>query len=262
MNDIRDLLDREIGDPPPTSLNIDAIIMRQRRRTWLRQIGLGASVAALAAGSVLLATTLTGADSRSGGAPAGGGPRVTPHRTFSAHSTSSSGRSTEAQRVGTVLAGLMHQALPDAAFSASPILAELGEHKAGPLVFVPGQGDYLIAAAKITDTAGTASLVVRVGKTHDAYVQNRGCIPDPPPLDLKLSCHTTHTSGGALIVKQTSSRGAYKRDVVEVLRPGGNVVDVELANGARGYTAQRPSLNLTLAQLTALAENPELAVRR
>jgi hypothetical protein len=113
--------------------------------------------------------------------------------------------------------------------------------------------------AKITDSAGVSNIIVRVGQTNDALVQNSGCIPDPPPRDIVLTCHKSALDGDAFQVNMTTTRGAFQRDLAEVVRHADNVVDVEIANSVDYYKSERPTLNLSMDQLTALANNPDLA---
>jgi hypothetical protein len=271
MTDVRSQLDEQMGTPPPATIDLDAVILGQRRRTRLRQAGVGVSIAALASAAALLATALVGGssgrqpDGSPAGAPsgnpasppAGSAPAVSP-APVSSTAPASGARQADAARLSTILQRLMHEALPDAQFERSPIETAPAETTTAPLVFVDA-GTYFIAMAKITDAAGVSNIIVRIGKTDDGFVHADGCLTDPPPEDLALTCHPTPLSGGSVLVQMKTSRGAWLRDVAEIVRPGGQVVDVEIANSVHGYQAERPTLNLTLAQLAALAQEPQFA---
>jgi hypothetical protein len=157
-----------------------------------------------------------------------------------------------------VLQGLLLAALPGAQFSRSPLDTALDEPTDGPLLF-SDIGAYYVAMAKVSDAAGVSNIIVRVGRTDDALVQNSGCLTDPPPKDIVLTCHRTSLGAEGYQVNMTTKRGAFLRDLAEVVRPGNEVVDVEIANSVHYYKAERPTLNLTMDQLTALAKNPQLA---
>jgi hypothetical protein len=60
----------------------------------------------------------------------------------------------------------------------------------------------------------------------------------------------------------TMSRGKFQRHLVEVIRPDGNGVSVEVTNGATDpYVAQRRTTPLTTGQLIALVTDPMLATK-
>lgn len=258
MNDVHDLLDAQMGTPPPAGIDLDAIVQRERRRLRVRQAGVGVSFAAVAGAAALLATTLVGGSSHR--PDAAGPPPGTTVSGGSSSAVTANAREDEASRLSTVLQGLLHDAMPGAQFSRNPMSTALDEPNAGPLLFADA-GTYFVAMAEVTDSAGVSNVIVRVGETNDALVQNSGCIPDPPPGDIELTCHKTSLGADGFQVNMTTKRGAFLRDLAEVVRPGDNVVDVEIANSVHYYKAERPTLNLTMAQLTALAKNPQLATK-
>jgi hypothetical protein len=218
----------------------------------------GVSIAAVCAAAALVATTVTGASSSSSGAPAAGQRHANQPRVNQPVNASTSGRTAEAQRLTTVLTGLMHDALPGARFSTSPIPAQLGEPAAGALEFADAD-TFFVAAATVTDTAGIENVLVTVGQPNDELHLERDCTNDPPPQDMNVQCHMEQAAGGALVQVLHTWRGAYQRDLVEILRADGNSVTVELMNTIHPYHAQRAGLNLSIDQLAALAKNPQLA---
>jgi len=66
MSDLRNQLDAAMGDPPRSTVDLDAIVRRQRRAGRLRVAGAGGATAAVLAGAVAGAIALTGAPAPSG----------------------------------------------------------------------------------------------------------------------------------------------------------------------------------------------------
>jgi hypothetical protein len=60
MTDLRTQLDAALGDPPRSTVDVDAIVRRQRRLGRLRVAGAGGATAAVLAGVVVAATALPG----------------------------------------------------------------------------------------------------------------------------------------------------------------------------------------------------------
>src|SRR5512139_2730007 len=114
MTTNRDLLNREIGTPPPSTIDIDALIVRQRRYVRLRQAGIGLSTAAmtLAVAAVLVLVP------RAGVTP--GSPDVAGSPTKTAIQPLPDPRKAEAARLTSALEGLIRQAMPDATFAEAP----------------------------------------------------------------------------------------------------------------------------------------------
>ena len=61
MTDLRTQLDAAMGDPPRSTVDVDAIVRRQRRGARLRIAGAGGATAAVLAGALAGAVALTGA---------------------------------------------------------------------------------------------------------------------------------------------------------------------------------------------------------
>jgi hypothetical protein len=258
MTTQRDLLDREIGTPPPSTIDIDRLIARQRRRGHLRTTGLSGLVTALVlvVGAVLVLLPRAGDLERDRNVGASPSPSVS-------SSVSLSPRAAEAARLTEVLRQWFTQAFPGATLSRAPSSTG-GAAPAEPLVFADF-GTHFAAAAVVTDTAGTGTLTVAVGKEDTQFRTDSDCMSDPPPLDVKYSCEVVPAPGGGNILRASSEIGDdnYLRLYVEIIRADGNAVSIEVSNGVMDtndpYHGQRPQPLLTLDQATVLVQEPSLA---
>jgi hypothetical protein len=255
MTTNRDLLDREIGTPPPSTIDIDALIGRQRRLVRLRQTGIGLSTAAmtLAVGAVLVFVP------RAGEAP----EKVGASPTKVSIPPAPDPRKAEATRLTEALQSLVEQAFPGATFAKAPVSMP-GERPADPLKFVD-HGTYFSAAAVVTDTAGTGTISISVGKESTQFRMDRECMSGPYPKDVKFQCDVTSGEAGALIEKVTSDIGNshFRRFYVEIIRADGNAVSIDVSNGViegdDPYVARRTLPLLTMAQALTMAQEPSLA---
>jgi hypothetical protein len=243
MTRYQDLLDDAIGIPPPSTVDIDAVMSRQRRRVRYQQAGLVASTAAVTLGAAVALAML----------PLG-------HRSPSVPSTQPASppapsREQEAARLSTALHELMTQVLPDAQFQKYGT----GGRPAGePLQFLD-EGDHFGASAAIKDSAGTGAIYVSVGKEPSSFRDTHKCDDGPMPLDVQVTCEVQQGPAGAIVMVMSTTEGAYKRWLVEVIRPDNNSVYVDMGSGTSFEAPQRPAPPLTKAQTIALAEDPSLA---
>jgi hypothetical protein len=257
MTSNRDLLNHEIGTPPPSTIDIDALIVRQRRLVRLRQTGIGLSAAAmtLAVASVLVLLP------RAGVTPPDENVGASPTKVVIPPAPNP--RKAEADRLTSALQGLVEQALPGVTLGKAPATMP-GERPADPLKFVD-RGTYFSAAATVTDATGTGTIRVSVGKESTQFRSDGACMEGPYPLDVKFQCSVIHAADGTPIEKATSDIGDnhYRRFYVEIIRADGNAVSIEVTNGVitgdSPYAAQRPLPLLTLAQVVAMVQEPSLA---
>lgn len=252
MTTHRELLDREIGALPPSTIDIDALIVGQRRRARLRKAGLGGVVMAmvLAVGAVLVLL------------PRSGGMQWDRQVAASA-SPSPDARQAEAARLSAALRQLVSQAFPGATLGKVPPTM-LSEKPGEPLVFVD-RGTHFEAAAVVTDAQGVGTIRVTVGKEDSQFRTDRACMTDPAPLDVKFGCEVVDAPGGEKIMRITAEIGFenYRRYLVEIIRADDNAVSIEVSNGVldrdQPYRGQRPQPLLTLDQATAMVQEPSLA---
>jgi len=246
-----DLLDDEMGTPPPSTVDVTAVIARQRRLVRYRRLGVGAS-AAVAVLAVALAVPMIGRTT-----PAGHSP-VQPAAVGTTTPTPT--RQAEADRLTAELGRLMAAALPDAQFVTHPAWPD-----SQPLVFVD-KGTYFFATAEIKDAQGISSISVSVGRNDPDDPQfSVGCPTDPNPQDVtNLQCSVAPGPDGGSLRTLTDTIGTkdYHNVSAQLTRPDGNIVGVLVSNGVDNqdeYHAQRPETPLTKAEVVALAEEPGLA---
>lgn len=254
MTTQRDLLDREIGTPPPSTIDIDALIARQRRHGRLRTAGLSAvvMVMVLTVGAVLVFLR------EPGGMQWDRNVGASPSPTAAAKS-----RPDEAARLTAALRQLVSQLLPGATLAKAPETTP-GQPAGEPLVFVD-YGTHFSASAVVTDAAGTGTLTVSVGREDTLFRTERQCMTDPPPLDVDYQCKLVPSIDGVDIMRSSSGIGDenYLRFYVEIIRADGNAVSVDVTNGVLGnndpYHGQRPQPLLTLDQAVAFVQETSLA---
>jgi hypothetical protein len=254
----QELLDEQMGTPPPSTVDIDAVIVRQRRRVRYRHTGLTLSAGAVTVAVALVLTMVPRAGTArplTAGAPPVK-PASTPAASPGGGKAATSPRDREAARLSGVLQQVMASTLPSSTFLP---YSRSDEPTPRPLVFVD-RGDYFSTNAAIKDSSGRGSIRLSIGRESDSMRLNNGCGDDPPPRDVKVQCKTEPGPGGATVMILSTERGNYKRHLVEILRSDGNSVEVEVSNGAGApLVAQRPGTPLTTAQLIKIAENPDLA---
>jgi hypothetical protein len=250
MNRNMEILDAEMGAPPPSTVDVAEVIARQQRLTRYRRFG-----AAMSTGVAVLAAALA-VPVLSQTTAAGPGPHQ-PAAVVTA--TPAHTRQAEADRLTAELQRLMAAALPGAQFLPNPYLAATG-----PLVFAD-QGSYFQATAIIKTSAGQGTVTVSVGKEDSQFRETRTCSTDPAPLDVThLKCNVQPVPGGGQVQVLSDTIGTknYQHISANVIRPDGNAVWVHIANGVddgHDYVGRQPTPALTKAQTVALAEQPGLA---
>jgi hypothetical protein len=234
----RSVFDREIGTPPPSTVDVDRVIRRRRRSGRLRTV-LAGTAAGLTAVAVV-GVTGTALPDRDRGAARFGGP------TEPVPSASATGDPVAA-RLEAALRGFLTATLPGAEFHGNrpPSAARFG-----PLVFehrhrearaeVPGVSggesgeDYYFATADIVTGAGTGNIAVGVGRREPDKLGIEAICPDEGALDAKTySCTpSTGVAGERItIAKTTGTRAVQYR--VEVVRTNGVAVFVQVTNNSR-----------------------------
>jgi hypothetical protein len=243
----QDLLDGEMGTPPPSTVNVDAVIARQRRWTRLRQAGLIGSVSLMTLAVALVLTTFRGS-----GDPNLAPPGAEPTPTLSA-------REQEAARLSEALRQLLTQALPGAEF-LDPEPDAYAEHPPEQALVFVDQGSYFLAGAQIRDADGISNLTVAVGKEDTQFRNERACSTDPAPLDMNVNCEVVPGPDGAMTetISNSSKFDGYKFHAAEIIRADDNAVHVIITNRS-GQDVYRPEPHLTFQQTIALAQAPELA---
>jgi hypothetical protein len=252
MTRYRALLDDEIGTPPPSRVDIDDIIGRQRQWRRHRRLGIGCAGAAVLLAVVPASVVLSRGD--------GTGPPGQPARP-AASSTATPGppstRDATATRMTEALTQAMAELLPDAEFlpNRTP-----GEERVDALVFdALGENEYT-ATAKVQDAAGVGSIEVTVQKDPPFSRAEFKCYEDQLPLDVdEYNCKMRPGPKGAQAMVVSSRRDTYiwyrtwlmKRDVFVSIQVD-NAADVAEPDSS----VQRSRPHLTVEQTTTLAYNP------
>jgi hypothetical protein len=234
-------------------VDVDAIIVRQRRQTRLRQAGLIGVVGALTLAIALVLTVLRpggASPSEVGGPPAPASPTasLTPQQQ-------------EAARLTDALTHLLTQALPAAESLPPEWAAFTAKPPTEPLVFVD-QGAYFYAAARVRDSAGIGVITVSVGKEDTQFRSERQCSQDPPPQDMNVDCDVIPGPDGAEIetVNNSSKFSDYEFFAAEIIRTDGYAVRVLVTNQSdEAQETFRPTPPLTFEQTLTLAQSSELA---
>lgn len=248
----RTAFDREIGTPPPSTIDVDRVIRRRRRLRRLRTAltGTAAGVTAVAIVGVTV-TSLNGGDPGGGemfGGPADSGPSASqPASPSVSPSVSPSGSPSPdpvAVRLEGVLRGFLDAKLPGAGYrpnrpASSPHVAPLQfEHRSREAendgVTTMDAEDYYFATADIVEPAGTGNIGVSVGLKKPGGLDVSATCPADRPLDAKAYTCTPSTgaAGETVMVEQTTGTRAIHYRVV-VVRPSGVAVSLWVTNNSR-----------------------------
>jgi hypothetical protein len=258
MTTSQELLDEEMGTPPPSTVDINWVIARQHRRLRRQRAGTvaGACALLLAMGAVPALLLRTAAMS----------PR--PGQSAAPDATSSlSARERESLRLSAVLRTLLAADLPRAHIET--------------VVFFDGGTDFWTRAT-IRDDKGIGEIYVGVGRVGPCIAGLRsGSLPgyhclEPTP----VPGHVVPCPGGVplsnppgidCLVPSRTTADNLKHAMADVVRTDGRTVFVDVINGVIGGQGghggpgvevpypQRPDPPLTTEQAQALAENPDLA---
>ncbi|MEV5715898.1 hypothetical protein AB0L41_18530 [Amycolatopsis mediterranei] len=280
----RKQFDTAIGVIPPSTVDVEAVLDRERRRARVRGVAnpwtaAGAGVAAVAAGAVFVL------------APGGPGPSVVQPGAAAPPPSSDpcrlAPRPTGAplREKTTVVADRLTTVLTDAVKRQVAAGTTLGVHtlgqypkgtQHGPLAFYhvfsalvakdgvcSGGEDYFMAAASTAEKAHKGNvwaIVTRLGGNASPQTE---CTP--PPAKAEGSCHRRTGPHGETIVEETFTFGKGPTvNRVNVVKPDGTGLIVEAQNTARdaklGDAPDMPSPPLSLGQLAEVALDPGLTL--
>jgi len=263
MTQYQDLLDEAIGEPPPSTVDIEEVITRQRRRTRFLRYGTAGSAAAVA---LTVAVVFAAIPTQPGPGQVGPGG---PPPTSSPPQTSPPAPVRDSQQMTTALTAAMRAALPDATFHPN---RPAGEKQVAALVFDLHDNDHgttdQYATAEIRDKVGISSIEVTINRygasEPDEMAQVCG---DGKPLDLDVfDCHMQNVGDGSRALLITTAHGKWTRHMVRVFKPDGVSVHIELINSTAKeiagttYFARRPTPHLTRAQVLQVALLPEFTL--
>lgn len=229
----RSAFDREIGTPPPPTIDVDRVIRRRRRARRLRTalVGTAAGVSAVALVGVTV-STLPG--DRGGEMFGNPNPPSPPPPSASADPV--------AARLEAALRGFLNAKLPNAEYRAN---RPKSGPQFGPLAFehryreatsdgVMMPENYYFATADITGATGTGNIGVSVGRADPDRFHITATCPEERPLDTQTySCTpSTGTAGEKIMVERSGgTRATHYR--VEVVRPSGVAVSLWVTNNSR-----------------------------
>ena len=260
MSRDQELLDEEIGQPPPTRIDITAVMARQRR--WVRLTQAGRVVSGLAATAALVVFAATLSSVAGTTTAIGGAHPTTTHPTPPTTSSGPTPREQEAARLTAELQRQIRVLLPNAQFRPQPEEPYPGENTglptSVPMVF-SDQGNYFYTSAQVKDSAGTGVIHILTGHLQTKIELGPSVCDDPPPQDVQIpECVVKPGPNGSAIFIISTIRGSYRRHFVEITRADGLSVSVEITNGQID-NASRPTAPLTSKQTQNLAENPAFA---
>ncbi|MEV4056506.1 hypothetical protein AB0J55_35325 [Amycolatopsis sp. NPDC049688] len=281
----KDQFDVAIGVVPPSTVDVEAVLDRERRRARVRRVAnpwtaVGAGVAAVAVGAVFVL------------APGDPGPAVvTPGAAPpppSADACKNAPRPTTAplREKASVVADRLSTVLTDAVRQRVAAGTTLGVHpmgqypkgtQHGPLAFFhvfsafvshedgecSGGEDYFMAAASTSEKAHKGNvwaIVTRLGGNAGPATECQ-----PAPQDTQGSCHRrTGPHGETIVEERLVMPGGPTVDRVNVTKPDGTGVIVEAQNTARdaklGDAPDMPAPPLSPAQLAEVALDPGLTL--
>lgn len=251
MTRYQELIDDEIGTAPPSTVDVNAIVSRQRKLVRVQRAGVAVAAGVVAAALV----TGVGILQQAGGVRS---PDVTALPSPSASpspSPTQDPRAAEAARLTGELRPLLAALLPNAGYKPFP----QDDGPAGDALVFVDRGGYFIATAEVRDTKGPGGLKVLTGDLSSVYGTPECPAPDEVPLDVKISCDMVPGPDGATVMRLTMTRGKFMRHLIFVHRPDGKSVAVEVMNGTKNFVSTRPNPPLTRDQAISLATRPTLA---
>lgn len=260
--------DDAIGVAPPSTVDVEAVILRQRRAAMVRRIGGPGVVAAAAVVAVTFGVALAVPGRGPDVAPGGGGPTGTaaPSSNEAAPVTKgpspTGGYSPDTQcgpepgsppipgdpdeiatRLGAVLDPAVRAQLPDAQLTTNPI-NEYNGRVYGPLEFfhVYEQGadlgnnsclmhqDYFLARASVTDAAGVGSILAYLGRVATG-APGPACPTPAQHVPDQLFCEQrTGPAGERMTVATFELEGGTTKHRIDLVKPDGSMITLESAN--------------------------------
>jgi hypothetical protein len=279
VKEFRTVLDDEIGEPPRSTVDIESVIARQRRRTGLRVSGTVAAavlaVAVAAAGSGAFVRTDGGGSAATDGrptpasapaptcaaVPASPTPAPSPRVSGGATPTGTAAKAYPPLPIGAetrltdALRTAVTKEIPAARLAAQPVDGE--SHP--PLQFFDGpcdphDSDFYTAIAAVRTAAGAPAgrLLVMVQTSEDT-----GCTLTGG----NVGCQVSHGRNGETVMSLTRTgeqQGEVKSvNLVVVFKPDGTVLQL-LAEGPPGTHLRAP---LAVAALTRIGLASGLTIR-
>jgi hypothetical protein len=273
---MRKLFDEAVGVAPPTRIDIDATIARQRKILLLRRLG-AAAVAFVAVTAILVAGNgLDRWSQRSGTTPIGGPGSASPTPDRSPESaeqvmkrqTAAINELLRANLNGVTVADLRTRAATVEVIASKDYPGYLAgnAHMAIAVLRSPaGTGDFglRVEPRPGTGTAPSPSATTSEPETCDqwqAAIQAQGSEAPSAP-----QCAQSTGPGGEKVLAFSGHQGQITTFGVLVWRPD-SLVSVSARNCWNGWGSDRaptsflPQPQLTLNQLTAIAIDPRLAM--
>lgn len=284
----REQFDAAIGVVPVSTVDVEAVLDRERRRARVRRVAIpwtaaGAGVAAVAVGAAFVfapgepARTLVPANTPS--APASEDPcAVSPYPPQTGAPIPEK-VDVAANRLSGVLTAAVQQRVAAGTKLRPHAQGEYPKGKQhGPLAFYhvfsaqvahesscSGGEDYFMAAATTVDGSRKGNVWAIVTRLGGNATPATEC--GKPPEDMRQSCERKTGPHGETIVEETlSSPGQATANRTNVTKPDGTGVMVEAQNVADDAKKNHPdgpdmpSPPLSLAQLTAIALDPGLTL--
>lgn len=258
MNDMRQLFDAAIGVSPPSTIDIDALIRRQRKMTWVRRWA-KAGGAATAVGGIAVAGTLGFAGGGFLGPP---DPEPSPHAVVGRFDPAA------AKRLGEALQVAMEEQLPDAEFLP---------HRRQPFTFRDEEGDSYLSDLVIRDENGVGSFMIVVTAARRGPTECDDNADQDGIASYRISCEAGTWPGGERVVAVTGDDRLMDRNdsrrivgqTVFVHKPDGTSISIWVRNfhstknvwgpgEEMEPTATRPPM--TIDQMVAVALDPGLTL--
>ncbi|MBP2330506.1 hypothetical protein JOF56_010891 [Kibdelosporangium banguiense] len=275
-----DDFDRAIGPTPPSTVDVDRVIARERRRSWLRVGPVALVIIAISAGAVTLSghteappAVLPPPVTSSSPSPS---PLPSPEtQTYCPDNTPTAPRlPVDIKQAAVRLSAVLKKAVLDRA-AAGTLLApnQAAQYPEGimhpPLAYYhvstqaephangcSGGSDHLETRATLINGSESGSVWSVIGRLGGDVTPAKACAP-PTDHQTQESCTPSTGPNGETIVATTSGRGAVKTHRVDVTKLDGTGVTVVAENvpsdGKRDTVAGSTIPPLTIAQLTEIA---------
>ncbi len=290
----KQLFDDAIGEVPPSTVDVDAVIARGRRAERVRRLA-SPVVATAAAVTVLtggVAVVLT-SDGDTGFGTAGPPSTTRPATSTTSPVTSSPSRCAdmmptappgpeEPAAVVDRLTGLVHDAVRPrlaggADLTVNPDARYPDGVQHGPLEFyhvfsgvqeIPngcqGGEDYYLGQANVRSPGGTGSLLALVGRGGGGNGGFTTCDEENAVTPGQTYCHRQVEDGDVIVQTTMTSEKGVVTNRVDVARADGTYVLLEASNMARSGKYPGPptadAVPLTHAQLTQIALDPGMTM--
>ena len=256
------MLDELIGAPPPSTVDVGAIIVRQRRRQRWRRVAAGGSVAAGVAVAVFLGTGLVGGPRQENGPPpATASPSVTaapsPSATgFPLETGTPAGRERTKDRLQEALEAALTEHAPGAKWIYMvDVPGEKRTPDGQPTMWITEDPVYFEGRSGIIAGGRKGGFYLSVRPT--ACEIGRGCSPAITCDDISSGCTEGRTPEGLAVVRWVEKpSGKYVFYHVQVmLRGGSHTLTLQAVNyfGGDASPVSAAAPPLTRSQLEKMA---------